>query len=123
MRIKFILYTFTKNLNSIIMKPTMVRKSGKKLFYLDMNENLIQIGDTIKVDANSGRNYGTIRRVEGVLEEIDTYGNFIVNGESLNTMCECLYMKGANDEVWFKCFHHSTNGYKYSVEIVNNKNN
>ena len=63
------------------MRPTEILNSGKKAFYLDLEGEVIHIGDNLLVHANSGSNYGAVKKVEGVLEGIDDYGNFIIGGE------------------------------------------
>lgn len=98
------------------MKPTKILNSGKKVFYLDLNDNVISIGDSLKVKANSGSNFGAVKKVEGVLESIDEFGNFIINGEKLIINKIFIFHKSNTEESWFKCYEHSMNGYIYSVE-------
>ena len=100
------------------MKPTVITESGKKIFYFDKNDKLINIGDKVEISANSGRDYGAVEKAEGILENIGIYGHFIVNSKKYNIMAICIYGKGASDEIYFKCYNHATNGNTYSVEIT-----
>lgn len=98
------------------MKPTNILNSGRKAFYLDLEGEVIHIGDTLLVHANSGSNYGAVKKVEGVLEGIDDYGNFIIGGEKLKVERNVLFNKSTSDEIWFKCYEHNKNGFIYSVK-------
>lgn len=98
-------------------EPTFVTKNGKKIFYLDKNDKLIKIGNTVKVFANSGRNYGAIKIGVGILTDIKN-GHFIINSDQFNVNAKCLYMKGGPDEIWHKCHNHETNGHTYTAEII-----
>lgn len=98
------------------MKPTKILDSSKKIYYLDINDNVINIGDRLIVNANSGSNYGAVKKVEGVLESIDEFGNFIINGEKLHINKTYIFHKSNSEGSWFKCYEHSRNGYIYSVE-------
>lgn len=51
------------------MKPTKILNSGKKVFYLDLNDNVISIGDSLKVKANSGSNFGAVKKSRGCLRK------------------------------------------------------
>lgn len=44
------------------MKPTNILNSGRKAFYLDLEGEVIHIGDTLLVHANSGSNYGAVKK-------------------------------------------------------------
>lgn len=98
------------------MKPTKILNSGRKVFYLDVNDNVINIGDSLKVRANSGSNYGAVKEVEGILESVDEFGNFIINGENLHINKTIIFHKSNSEGAWFKCYEHSRNGHIYSVE-------
>lgn len=98
------------------MKPTKILNSGRKIFYLDINDNVINIGDSLKVRANSGSNLGAVKEVEGILESVDDFGNFTINGENLHINKTIIFDKASFEEGWFKCYKHSRNGHIYSVE-------
>lgn len=95
------------------MKPSKISSSGRKIFYLDLNDNIINIGDSLKVRANSG---GAVKEVEGILESIDNFGDFLVGGKKLRIESNVLFNKSTPSELWFKCYEHSRNGHIYSVE-------
>lgn len=101
------------------MKPTKITENGEKLFFLDKNDKLIKIGNKVKISANSGKDYGAVEKAEGILEDIGILGEFIVNSKKYHVSAKCIYGKGANDEIYFKCYNHSINGHIYSAEIIN----
>ena len=101
------------------LKPTKITKSEGKLFFLDKNDKLIKIGDKVKIHANSGRDYGAVEKVEGILEDIGIFGEFIVNSKKYRVSVKCIYGMGGDDEIYFKCYNHSTNGHIYFAEIIN----
>lgn len=98
------------------MESTITLNSGRKAFYLDLEGEVIHIGDSLLVHANSGSNYGAVKKVEGVLEGIDDYGNFIIGGEKLRVETNILFDKSTSKEIWFKCYEHNKNGFIYSVK-------
>jgi len=56
--------------------PSKISNSGKKMFYHDLNGEVIHIGDELGIRYNSGRNQGSPDYVEGILKEIDDFGYF-----------------------------------------------
>lgn len=100
------------------MKPTKIASNGKELYYADLNQKIIQIGDNLRVRANSGSNYGAVLEVSGILQDIDQWGRFVIGGKYFYTENICLHGKGDSNEIWFECFNHSSNGHTYSVEII-----